>query len=548
MSVAADPAPRATAAAQSRVLRRLYLALMFRGKAGAGGRRRLLTPGVTFAISLGSFMLLGLLALTFYRLPLFAYAASLHALTFLMVSIHLAATSANVLFSTEEADVLLHRPIQPGALLAAKVRVIVLVTLTLAVALNACGLILGATRSGGTWTFIPAHLVSVAAEVLFCASVVVLAYGLCLRWFGRERLEGLMTTVQVVIAIGAMVGGQIVPRMMMHLDAAVLSSAPVWLALLPPAWFAALDAVLCAPAKAEPRLLGLAGLGLVATGLATWIGVRRLAGTYEQGLVMLNEAGPGSVKPGGKRGRRVSAMLRLPLIGAWLRDPVERAAFRLTLAGLGRARGVKLRVYPVLGQLLVCPLIIFLTGPRGGPFAGYQSYLIAFAGAFVAMLPALVMDRLRMAEDWRATELFHQAPLASAAALFHGTRKAVILALCVPGLVLVTVLGLVFLRRPIDLLLLAPGVIAVPLFSLLPGLGRLFVPFAEPPEVQMKDMLGCVFMMLFTLASMVLGGLAGWAWSTGWFGWLLAGEAGIVVALAALLRRLIARRVLRAES
>ena len=38
-------------------------------------------------------------------------------------------------------------------------------------------------------------------EALFCTGCVVLVYQLCLRWFGRERLDGLMTTVQVVMAV-----------------------------------------------------------------------------------------------------------------------------------------------------------------------------------------------------------------------------------------------------------------------------------------------------------------------------------------------------------
>ncbi len=247
MTHAADAAPRATVAAQGRVLRRLSLTLMFRGHAGASGkRRRLLAPAASFAMSLGLFSLLGVLAFTFWKLPLFAYAGSLHALTFLMVSTQFAATSGTVFFSTEEADVVLHRAIDARALLAAKVRVLVLVTLALAVALNLCGLI--------------------------------------------------------------------VPRLMLKLDTVPLASPPGWLAALPPAWFAALDVVLCGRSEGGLRVAGLAALAVGATALITWVGVGRLVGAYEQGLVMLNEAAPGAEKPGGKRGRWVAALLRLALL------------------------------------------------------------------------------------------------------------------------------------------------------------------------------------------------------------------------------------------
>ncbi len=208
---------------------------------------------------------------------------------------------------------------------------------------------------------------------------------------------------------------------------------------------------------------------------------------------------------------------------------------------------MKLRVFPMLGQFLASPLIIFVTGPARSSGPGFQPYIVGFSGAFIAMLPAMMMDRLRMGDDWSAAELFRYAPVPRIAAVFHRVRKAVILALCVPGLTLVTGLALVFLRDPKELLLLAPGLVALPVFSLLPGLGRVFLPFAEPPEAQVKDALGCIFLALFMLGALALGGLTGWAWGGGWFGRMLAGEAALAFTLAILLCRVLAGRVLRAE-
>lgn len=537
---------RASAGAQKRTLRRLYLTLMFRGRRRGSGRpQRLVGPVVSFAMSLCLFAALGVLPALLGRVGFTTFAAALHAMTFLMVGINLATTSGSMLFNPEEAEVLLHRPVTPRALLQAKVEVIVAVSLALALALNACGLVVGALRADGTWLFIPAHLFSLTLEVLFCTSFVVLTYNLCLRWFGRERLENLMTAVQILVAVSAMLAGQIVPRLITRVDDATLAGASGWLAILPPAWFAALDTVL-AGRGASPALLGLAALGIVATIGTTWIGVGRLAATYEQGLVTLNEAGPGAVKAGG-RGRWVAGVLRWPLIRWWLRDPVERVAFRLTIAGLTRARGVKLRVYPMLAQFLVYPLIIFLGGSGMRSF-DFHPFAVAFAGGFVAMLPPLVLDQLRPAEDWRASDLFWQAPLARASALFHGARKAVILALCGPGMGLVVALGAMWMPDRAELLLILPGLLVVPLFSMLPALGRPFVPFSQPLEGQTHNAGGCLLMMIFMTSAMGLAGLAGWAWITGWFAWMIAVEAGVVLVLAALVRRVIDAVPLRPQA
>lgn len=540
-----DPVQQASEAAQARVLRRLYLRLMFRGRASGQQKLEMRSPGFSFVLALLFFALLGLTALALGKLSLVAFAGSLHALTFLLVGINLASTTGTLLFNPDEAEVLLHRPIRPRALLAAKVRVIVLVTFALACVLNICGFIVGALRPGSSWLFVPAHLVSVAMEVLFCTSFVVLAYNLCLRWFGRERLDNLMTSVQVVVAMGAILGGQLAPRMIDRFDAAAIASMP-WLAVLPPAWFAGLDLVLMGRAS-TPAVFLLGLFAVLATVLTTWLGVSHLASTYEQGLVSLNEADPGAVKPGGSRGRFVARLLRMPLLRFWLQDPVERAAFSLTLAGLTRARGVKLRVYPVLAQFLVYPVIFF--GGGVGKSASFQisPYAMAFAGVFIAMMPGMVMDRLRPAEDSKAADLFWYAPISNPSALFHGTRKAAILLLCVPAFLLAIVVGSIWLPHRTELLLLVPGLTLVPLFSLLSGIGTVFVPFSEPPEVQSYNTTGCFLGGMFMLGSAIIGGITGFAWAWGWFGWLLAVEIPTVFVFTLWLRSALNGRKLRDE-
>ena len=146
----------------------------------------------------------------------------------------------------------------------------------------------------------------------------------------------------------------------------------------------------------------------------------------------LNEAGPGAVKPGGRHGRVIGRILALAPIRYWLRDPVERAAFQLTAAGLVRARDVKLRVYPQLAQLAVFPLI-FLVGTssrRHGDPGGFSALPIAFVGAMLSTMIFNSIEMLRFSDHWRGAELFRLVPLESPARLFHGARKAMLLLLC----------------------------------------------------------------------------------------------------------------------
>ena len=71
---------------------------------------------------------------------------------------------------------------------------------------------------------------------------MVLVYQLCLRWFGRERLEGLMTIAQVMVSVAAVLSGQILPQLVFRLDHTLnVGEISWWINLLPPAWFAGLD-------------------------------------------------------------------------------------------------------------------------------------------------------------------------------------------------------------------------------------------------------------------------------------------------------------------
>jgi hypothetical protein len=326
----------------------------------------------------------------------------------------------------------------------------------------------------------------------------------------------------VLLAVGIMGGGQIVPRMLRGLDLAHLQP-PEWMLVFPPVWFAALDAVLTGDFAVQ--MLLPAAIGLAATALVVWFGVVRLAATYEKGLETLNETE--STAPAGGHGRGIERLLHWPGLRWWLRDPVEAATFRLTLANLGRSRGVKLRVFPVLAQLCVIPIVMLASGGRSVA-AFIEPYIVAYLGFFLAMVPVIVLEAVRLSEDHEATELFRQAPLARPTALFHGTRKAIVAVLCVPGLLLAIAAGAFFLGDRRELALLIPGLLFMQVFSLLPALFSLYVPFSEPVENVRRGLRTTLTVLSFQFLSIGFAAGAGWLWSYGGFWWMLLAEAVLV--------------------
>jgi hypothetical protein len=529
------PAPVA-AATPGQTLRRLFLTLFLRGRTSRGLRRETAprSVGTKLAWTLVLYALMGLFALAFLRQPVFGLSVYLHAMTLVFLGMFVAASAGEVLFNKEEADILLHRPVTPKALLWAKIAVLVQVSLWLAGAFNLAGFCVGLGAPDGGWRFPLAHAASTVMEALFCTGCVVLVYQLCLRYFGRERLEGLMTTAQVFVAIAAVLGGQLAPRLVPHLGRHLTLGADCWwLGLVPPAWFAGFDAALAG--GGTRATWALAAAGVTATAMVLWLAFGRLAGDYGAGLQALNEAA--APPPRRRAGRRwLETVVSAPPLRWWLREPVSRASFLLTSAYLARDRDVKLRVYPGLAPMLVMPVIFLLQGR-----AESGSFPVAFAGSFLGMIPLLGLDLLKYSQQWQAADLFRAAPLPGPAPLCHGARRAVLCFLALPLLVLFGAL-LWTLREASQLALLLPGLLAMPVYALVPSLGGKAIPLSQPTEEAKSASRGLV-MIGVMLAAVVLSVLATWAWSGGWFGWLLGAELLVVAGLYTALRAsLTARR------
>ena len=78
--------------------------------------------------------------------------------------------------------------------------------------------------------------------------------------------------------------------------------------------------------------------------------------------------------------------------------------------------------------------------------------------------------------------------------------------------------------------------IAVPVFALAPSLDGSGVPLVSPTE-EAKGAGRGLAVMLFSLVSAALAGLALWSWSTGWFWWFILGETCVALAIYAMIRR-----------
>jgi hypothetical protein len=532
MSTAVAPSP-------AKVLRSLFWKLLFRGRAaqqaGSNKTKRQIGLGFTMLIYAG----VGILPAMFAKnADTFVFASALHGFTFMFASLTLASSAGTMLFMKEEAEILLHRPVTPQQMLRAKCAVLAGFALMLALALNLAGFVAGLGCKGATWRFIPAHLFSTTLLMLFSAASIVLVYNVCLKWFGRERFDNLLASVQSLLTIVMILSGQIMPHMLRLDSFQHLENVSGWLLALPPMWFGALDALIGGTTLNPASLWLPAALAILVTAVTSWLALEKLGNAYGQGLMNLNESEgttKGSSKP---RGRWLAAMVKLPPLSWWLRDPVERESFKLTTAYLARDREVKMRLYPGVAPLLIMPLVMLFSGGTGKGGAEAAIMMQGFATCFLGMVSMQAMLFLGCSEHWRASAFFHVAPLPHWTPLFHGSRKAVLACLSFPVLIVQTALLCGIQRSFTPLALSLPALFFLPAFSLVTGLLGQWLPLSKPSEDVKNTAAGCLMMAGAMVAAGIVGGLASWMWHLGHFGLYLAIEAVLMLAASFLMNYL----------
>jgi ABC-2 type transport system permease protein len=513
-------------ATQSKVLRNLYLTLFLRGRTSRGLKvRGPQSIAGKLWMTLLLYAMAGCFSLLMLGQPVFSVSLYLHGAGIFFIGMFVASSAGEVLFNKEEAEILLHRPVSPRSMLWAKVRVLCQVSLWLALAFNVAPFVAACFGGWTGWIFVPAHVVSVWLSALFCTGSVVLIYQLCLRWFGRERLDGLMTFSQVMMIMLLMLGGQIVPHLIRHIPGHVrLTGDTWWLTVLPPAWFAGLDELLMG--AGAPSSWALAAVGLLVTGLTLALAFGKLAASYGSGLRTLGEA---SAKPsrGRGRGRLLQRIASLPPFSLWLRNPLERSGFLLVGAYMLRDREVKLRLYPGVAPMAFMP-VLFLFIASGFGTDGGSGQMVTLFGSYVALLPMTAMGLLRFSQNWQAADVFLITPTHGPGPLLIGARKAVDLFLTFPTVVVQLVAAFWLLGDLRDLINLLPGMIALPAYSRIGGLAMKGAPLSEPAEEVRNAKRGLV-LFFASLSVIVLGGVAVGFRAIGFFPHFLIVEVVVVL-------------------
>ena len=448
--------------------------------------REYVTANKALLIIFGSYAAMGLALgmVAFTSADVFLYSTMVLTVTVFIVALAILAEAGNALFNEAETDIIGHLPVSARTHFAAKILNLLLFTLLLAAAANLFPTLAGIWANGSSALFLVAHAVSAILSSMFATVLVVVTYGLLMRYVNKERFDNIIAYGQVVMVLCVMFGYQIFPRMMGDNSLPADSGFRWYFLLFPPAWFAGIAMLLMGKGAAGSAALAcLAIISLLALGAIATQKVARGYSSFMSRLAYGPSALVGKERKKSEEsgdGRRTQGLLGV--IGArLLRQPVERAVFDLVLTYVRRNREIKVRLYPSLGYFIFFPLLAVLTKELADPFGAVGLSFYAFLGA--AMIPFVgltAIEGLLFSEHYHASYIFHVVPISRLADVHRGFRKAVLFSAAVPGFAALFVLYSILWRNPLHaLLVLLPWVIITPVAMTVPFLFRRVLPLSR---------------------------------------------------------------------
>jgi len=416
----------------------------------------------------------------------FAYSVLALSFTFFIALLGILAESGNVIFDETEADVIGHLPISSRTYFTAKVLNLFLFTLLIALSASFFPALFGMWAMRSNPLFVAAHAISAAMMALLATALVVISYGLLMRYVSKERFDNIIAYSQGALALFFMLGYQIVPRITESREILISSEVHWYHFLYPPAWFAGLTMLLIGHVGLEAAALGLIAFGsLIILGTLAF---RKIAGGYNSFLSQLSH-GAAKARAGSEQGEEIPATgakeLRRGLLervkAAFLNRPAERATFDLISLYLRRDREIKVRLYPSLAYAVVFPILALVSEGLPDPFLNAEVSFYGLLGALMVCFSGLsAVEVLVFSAHYRAAYIFRVTPISRRGDIHSGIRKAIFAYVALPSfLALFLLFGFIW-RNPLHaLLVLIPWIIITPAVLLVPFTFRVVLPLSR---------------------------------------------------------------------
>jgi hypothetical protein len=320
----------------------------------------------------------------FMRVSVEAYAFVNLAVAMVLAMTAVVVEFNEVVLDTGDTDVIGPRPIARRTYAAARMTNLAFYMVLIVLALTIFPAIVGIGLRDSGFAFLPAYAL---VSVLGCAGIMWLAivlYSLAPPKRGAQDFRDLLAWAQIIVALVAFYGAQLMLRDPAHSIEVNLESRPAWLNALPVAWLAAWIArTIRGVSGAELRWAAAAILFVVLFGM---LAVSRMTAYYR----LVQTAPPSGWEK--RRGNRPR-----PLVGGWTRrlaGPSRLGApLSLCLLLLRRDQDLRMRTLPALTTAAVFLGIGVVLGELGDPFGATPErggFAIAVQGLVVFAVPSLL--------------------------------------------------------------------------------------------------------------------------------------------------------------
>jgi len=365
-----------------------------------------------------------------------------------------------VVVSPEDYDVISFRPVSSRTYFWAKMGNLLFYTGATATALAGPTAVMGSLALPGGARFGFSYLALALLGCTAAAAFIVVAYSAALKVVSYGRLTAAMTYVHMGATLVLTLGYVFLPQLVGRDVGLLAVRRGAWMYWAPPAWFAGGVGLLSGGGVAgDGALLALA---LASSALAFAAASRTVSNDYSRRISELALEAPPAQSGRGGLARATSWLSAYGLV--FCRSSAERAGYELMRAYMTRDRKLRSRIYPAFGLPLAAYVYGLASGSFRTPPSGAERMdVLTILGLYCVFVSFFFTSAMGMSEHWRASWVFHAAPLRRRSELLVGARKLVLLGYILPFFALLFVL----LAAAMPLRALAPYWALVLLSSLL---------------------------------------------------------------------------------
>lgn len=382
-----------------------------------------------FLLSLFVFSILSIfLAFLLYSIPSKIFAFTLfHAYLMVMVTLILVGDFSFVLLDTSDNTILLPRPIDTKTFYAARTTHILFYILQIVIALSFIPCLAAFFKYG-----IATGLMCVITIVLSVSLSVSITNGLYLvlmRFFHEEQLKNIINYFQIAMAILFMGVYQLMPRLYgLELWNKFTGTLPLWSVFIPPMWMAAL--IEWCTHFSMDFIYVTCSILAIASPFATW----KLINNYLAPYFASKIADLGITSTAKRSITKKSNKKREYFVGS----DVQKSGYSIVSFALSRDRKLKLRIYPVLGYMVVLAIVILSQSVESpGNWLDYihalretKAYLtLIYLGIFIMIT---VSYEINMTDEFKAAWIFFTAPIPKPGEVLAGAFKAIMARIFIP--------------------------------------------------------------------------------------------------------------------